>query len=691
MRVLITKLRQARFGTKITTSIVVILLLLGIGLSITMHQLVLRTLLSESKVRGASHVVNLAARAGEPVLAIDYLQLRNLVDGLIKADQDILYAFVADQKGFPVVHTFGTAFPIDLSKVNPVADGETHRVVRLAAGNQEIYDFAAPIRIGSDRIGTARVGLSLGRIYLVVRQVTLTIIVSIAIAMAIAGLVSTGLARTVTRKIRILHGAAEEIIKGNLDIRAAQRMGGNCWDIMQCNKDTCPAYGNASRRCWYLVGTLCASCAAGEYLSKIKSCRECDVYKKNAGDEVEHLAEFFDVMALTLKERLEKLRTAKLDLREQQQLVQTILDATPDLVSLKDLNSRYRSVNKAFCSFVARGEQDVLGKTVAEVFSSEQAVLAANEETHVMQTGESVSVERVFVSPHAGDRLFHIVMTAVRDAEGSVIGVLSTARDITEMRKLHERVATAQRLESVGQLAAGVAHEINTPLGIILGYSQLSAEDLPEGSELRDHLALIEKYARICKKIVADLLSFSRHTESMMQALDLNEIIAQITAIVEHTFGLDRITIVRSLTDGLPPVVGDREKLGQVMMNLLTNAHDAIGSDGRITVRTWFDRDADEVVAEVADTGPGISPGNRERIFEPFFTTKGVGKGTGLGLSVTFGIIKEHGGRIDFVSPYQQTDAENRTGSGAMFSIRLPVQRQPLMKEDMQNGTYSGA
>lgn len=693
MRFFIRKLRQARFGTKITASIVVILLLLGIGLSIMMHQLVLRSLLSESKVRGASQVVNLAARAVEPVLAIDYLQLRNLADGLLKADPDALYAFVTDAKGVPMVHTFGAAFPTDLSAVNPVADTESHRVVRLTTGSQDIYDFAAPIMIGTDRIGTVRVGLSLDRIYLVVRQVTLTIIVSIAIAMAIAGLVSAALAQTVTRKIRILHAAAEEVIKGNLDIRAAQRIGENCWDIMRCGKEACPAYGDTSRRCWYLVGTLCGSCAEGEYRSKIESCRECDVYKKNAGDEVEHLAEFFDVMAFTLKERLEKLRAAELDLRQQQQLVQTILDATPDLVSLKDVDFRYRSVNKAFCSFVGRDEQDILGKTVTEVFSPEQAVLATNEEAHVMQTGEAVSVERVFVSPHAGERQFHVVKTAVHDADGSIIGVLSTARDITEMRRLHERVANAQRLESIGRLAAGVAHEINTPLGIILGYAQLAAEDLPEGSELREHVGLIEKYARVCRKIVADLLSFSRNTESMMQPLDLNEIIVQITAIVEHTFGLDRIAIVRSLAADLPSVRGDRDKLGQVLMNLLTNARDAIGSDGVITVRTRFDPETNEAVVEVSDTGAGISPENRERIFEPFFTTKGVGKGTGLGLSVTFGIVKEHGGRIDLVSPYlpHETETETGGGRGTLFSIRLPVQTQSHMKEDVQDGAYSGA
>ena len=673
-------LTQARFGTKIVTSIVMILLPLGIGLSITMHQLVLSSLLSENRVRGASMAVNLAARAGEPLLAVDYLQLRNLIDDAVKSDADAAYAFVLDLKGVPVVHTFSGGFPLDLRKVNSVRDQDRDSVVRLTDGTREIYDFAAPIIIGTDRIGTVRIGLSLERVHQFVRQVTWTIVISITFAIALAGIISTGLARTVTRKIGILHHAAEEIIKGNLDVKASQWRGANCWETMKCDKTDCPAYGDNSRRCWYLVGTLCPSCGTGEYKTKIENCRECAVYRRNAGDEVQHLAEFFDVMALTLKERLLELRTTEFDLRLQQQLVQTILDATPDLVSLKDVQLRYRSVNRSFCSFVGRTQEEIIGKSVADIFSPAQASTAANEEEQVMLTGLPISVERLFIAQSGERRLFHVVKTAVSDASGSVIGVLSTARDITEMRSLHERVAHAQRLESIGQLAAGVAHEINTPLGIILGYVQLSAEDVPEGSEIREHLALIEKYARICKKIVADLLSFSRNTESILQPLDINELIGQITDIVEHTFGLDGITIVRELASGIPFVTGDREKLGQVLMNLLGNSHDAIGKDGRITVASRFDEEVDEVVIEVIDTGEGIPPEYRERIFEPFFTTKGIGSGTGLGLSVTFGIVKDHGGKIDVISPYYLQHAGNGSGEhgGTLFSIRLPINQTKL-------------
>jgi signal transduction histidine kinase len=226
-------------------------------------------------------------------------------------------------------------------------------------------------------------------------------------------------------------------------------------------------------------------------------------------------------------------------------------------------------------------------------------------------------------------------------------------------------------MESIGQLAAGIAHEINTPLGIMLGYAQLSKEDVAPGTELHESLSTIEKYARISRGIVADLLRFSRHTESIKRPLDINQILNQIVAVLEHTFGLERITIARELEGSLPLVFGDQEKLEQAFVNLLNNARDAIGSDGEVRIWTASDPAQNEVVISVSDTGNGIPPEIRDKIFDPFFTTKGVGKGTGLGLSVTFGIVKDHGGKIDFESTCREKDSTEKTGT--TFVVRLPA------------------
>ncbi len=229
-------------------------------------------------------------------------------------------------------------------------------------------------------------------------------------------------------------------------------------------------------------------------------------------------------------------------------------------------------------------------------------------------------------------------------------------------------------MESVGQLAAGVAHEINTPLGIILGYAQLLLEDVEEDGQIHADIKTIEKQAKICRKIVADLLRFSRRMESIVTTLDINQSIEEVVAVVEHTFKLERVIIERNYGSSLPPVMGDKEKLKQVFVNLLNNAYDAIGNDGVISITTSFNEGNNELIMSVADTGIGISSENMEKIFDPFFTTKGVGKGTGLGLSVTFGIIKEHGGTIEVQSPPSSAKKENGVDKpGAVFIVHLPV------------------
>jgi two-component system NtrC family sensor kinase len=527
-----------------------------------------------------------------------------------------------------------------------------------------------PVLIGKARLGTVRIGMSHARVQEVVQGILWTIVLTIGIGILIVGFVSTTLARTVTRKIQVLHHAAEEIIKGNLDVRTAPFLQSHCWDVVNCNQRECPAYGDERGRCWYLVGTLCPTCVDGRYEKKIESCRHCEVYRSQAGDEIQDLAEFFDVMALTLKERLLALRQTEDNLKQQQRLFQTILDVTPDMVSLQDQGLRYQAVNKAFCQFAGKRETEILGKTDAEVFSGAQAEENQRENREVLEKRQTLNVEKR-VEGLDGGRWLHVIKTAVVSPDGEVSGVLGTSRDITELKNFQDRIIRSQRLESIGQLAAGIAHEINTPLGIILGYAQLSKEDVEPGTELHESLSTIEKYARISRGIVSDLLRFSRHTESIKRPLDVNKIINQIVGVLEHTFGLERITIARELEESLPLVFGDQEKLEQAFVNLLNNARDAIGSDGQVRIWTTYDPGQKEVVVGVYDTGKGIPPEIRDKIFDPFFTTKGVGKGTGLGLSTTFGIVKDHGGKIDFESACGVKDSTDKTGT--TFIIRFPA------------------
>jgi len=673
--------RKLAFRTKVSLSIITILVVFGVSLSLIMSRYVSQALLGENRLRGISNAVNLSARVVEPLLSIDFLELRNLVDEIAKTNKDVAYAFVLDRAGDPLVHTFSGGFPTDLMLANSVQDSETYHIRLLSAGSGLIDDFAAPVLIAEDRVGTVRIGMSRSRVQEVVGRLLWTIFLTMGTGILAAGVVSPALARAVTRRIQVLHGAAREIIKGNLDVQTAQPPDNHCWELVECGRTQCPAYGDTKRRCWYVPGTLCPFCADSPYEWKILQCRNCEIYKCNAGDEIQDLAEFFDTMALTLKDRLEDLKKTEENLKQQQKIFQTILDVTPDIVSLQDQELRYRAVNKAFCTFTGMGEKDILGKTDEDLFPADQARQNSLENREVLQRKDVISTEKK-IGRQNGGRWLHVIKTAVLNPDGDVSGILCTSRDITEMKDLQDIIIRSQRMETLGQLAAGVAHEVNTPLGIILGYAQLCKEDVAKGTEAFENLLIIEKYARVCRNIVSDLLRFSKQMESVKRPLDINEMLGQVAGVVEHTYSLDRIRIARDFEKDLPPVFGDHEKLEQAVMNLINNAYDAIGTDGVITLSTSHDRDKGEVVIRVKDTGKGIPPEIRDRVFDPFFTTKGVGKGTGLGLSVTFGIVKDHGGTIDLQSTCPPTGQRPEDsgqgagpGSGTVFTFRLPVHR----------------
>ncbi|MFZ5766946.1 MAG: two-component system sensor histidine kinase NtrB [Thermodesulfobacteriota bacterium] len=268
----------------------------------------------------------------------------------------------------------------------------------------------------------------------------------------------------------------------------------------------------------------------------------------------------------------------------------------------------------------------------------------------------------------------HILLTAnaIRDGQGNMIGCEGIAKDMTRLRQMTEQLINQEKMASVGQMAAGVAHEINTPLGIILGYAQLMKDDWDKDDEVYQNLEVIERQALACRKIVADLLKFSRRSERAKRELAINAIIEEVLAVSEHHLNISRISVIRNFTADLPPIVGDPERLRQVFINLFTNAQHAMEQGGELFLSSRYDNNAAMVEVTVRDTGTGIAEEIKSKIFDPFFTTKEVGRGTGLGLSVAYGIVRDHGGTISVTSPAVAplTDPER---PGTIFCLRFPI------------------
>ncbi len=237
-------------------------------------------------------------------------------------------------------------------------------------------------------------------------------------------------------------------------------------------------------------------------------------------------------------------------------------------------------------------------------------------------------------------------------------------RDIEKRHTIREQMAQADRLASIGQLSSGIAHEINNPLGVILGYTQLMLRGEAADSERHHDLRTIEKHVRHCKAIVEDLLNFARRSEPKKEEGDIHKTIDEVLGFIGQHTGSGRIDFKKDYDRRVPALMMDEKKIRQVLVNLLMNARHAVGDGGEIKVTTAYLPESRQVEIKVRDTGYGIEEKHLQRLFDPFFTTKPTGEGTGLGLSVSYGIVKKHGGEIL---------VESKPGEGSTFTVVLPV------------------
>lgn len=250
-----------------------------------------------------------------------------------------------------------------------------------------------------------------------------------------------------------------------------------------------------------------------------------------------------------------------------------------------------------------------------------------------------------------------------------LIEKMKVAHEIAEKKKIEQQMAHTEKLASLGTLAAGIAHEINNPLTIILGFADLMLEKVPHDSEFYELLKTIERQGQNAKRIVENLLGFARYTEYREEDVDINKNIRSVLAVVESVLTTNRISVSLDLSESLPIIRGSFGELQQVFFNIINNAIHEMKGGGMLTVASRAVDEGKRVEIQIADTGPGIKQRERAKIFDPFFTTKKVGEGTGLGLSIAYGIIDKHGGTVSFDT--RTRDESNAPGT--KFIITLPV------------------
>ncbi|HEV8589070.1 MAG TPA: ATP-binding protein [Pyrinomonadaceae bacterium] len=372
--------------------------------------------------------------------------------------------------------------------------------------------------------------------------------------------------------------------------------------------------------------------------------------------------------AATLAEEVDR-RAGEAEMH--QRFTEAIIDTLP--VSLYAIDRDHRIVawnrNRELGELgVPRGQ--VLGRNIYDVLTKQKRELLESEFGKVFATGEIQRIEQETVSNSGDTNHWLISKIPMRAAETNEVShVITVGENITSRVKSERAVARAEKLAAVGRLAAGVVHEINNPLATIAACAESLEKRIAEGAfaessdvrDLKEYLGLIRDEAFRCKQITNGLLDFSRLRVGNRVPLNLADTIKMTARLVTHQQRGDNIQIEIETVNDLPTVLGDEGQLQQAVVALATNAIDAMPDGGTLTLRTAVS--GPNVIVQIKDTGVGISPENLTKIFDPFFTTKDVGRGTGLGLAVCYGIVSEHGGRLD---------VRSAVGVGTTFTISLP-------------------
>jgi len=401
-----------------------------------------------------------------------------------------------------------------------------------------------------------------------------------------------------------------------------------------------------------------------------------------SSDDVELLTTLAGYVSIAVENtRLYRSLQHKMDEYERlKEFSENIVESINVGILAADLNDCVESWNTQIERLTGIPREAAVGRRLAELFPAELCEMFDQVRG---QTGVHNIYKFVLKGPAAplngngangngkhngsGAHTLNLAIAPLVSKDLQQIGRLIIFDDVTDRDELERQLVQAEKLSSIGLLAAGVAHEVNTPLAVISTYAQMLAKQISEDEQKSKLLDKIAKQTFRASEIVNSLLNFSRTSTTEFIEVDVGKAIQETLNLVEHQLRKSAIEVKFDLPSALPPVRGNPGKLQQVFLNLFLNARDAMEAGGMLSIRVRTEEGFARI--DVADNGQGIQPEHLARIYDPFFTTKAARKGTGLGLSVTYGIVREHGGTIE---------VESRWGAGSRFRVELPLARKPV-------------
>lgn len=363
----------------------------------------------------------------------------------------------------------------------------------------------------------------------------------------------------------------------------------------------------------------------------------------------------------SLQDKLTNLEHLAATLSRAKYMWESTFDAIGDPVMIIDADYVILRANLAAADRSGHDIREMIGQKCFEVFAHRHEICPR---CPLQSTLHRKSPSNIWIDQLMKDRDFQVNSYPYEETTAAKPAAVHHYREVTEEKRLQRKLVQSEKMAALGMLAGGIAHEINNPLGGILAFAQLIMRDLDQENPLRDDLKEIEGAALRCKQIVEDLLHFSRQSQdSEKMVFSVNEVIQKVLPLMRLKLHAQQIELKTDLDPGEPQVLGYPTRLQQVIMNLLTNASQAIKSEGRIGIRTRLDQAHHRVEIQIEDNGRGIAAEDIDRIFDPYFTTKEAGEGTGLGLSICYSIISEQNGQIK---------VESEVGRGTCFTVVLP-------------------
>jgi len=352
-------------------------------------------------------------------------------------------------------------------------------------------------------------------------------------------------------------------------------------------------------------------------------------------------------------------------LRESEEKLRLMFESVTEGITVTNLNGSIEQANEAAVRLHGYdSKEDFIGRSALELITEKDYNRAMASLRKTLEDGHSGTIEYTCLKKDGREFPAELSMAVLRDASGNPAGFVATIRDITELRRMEEQLIITDRLASVGELAAGIAHELNNPLTSVIGFSQLLlGKDMPD--DVKEDAKVIYNEALRTAEVVKNLLTFAGKHTPVKQLVNINNIIDKVLELRAYEQKVNNIQVITRFAPDLPEIMADYFQLQQVFLNIIINAEQfMIETHKRGTLTITTENTGNIIRASFTDDGPGIPKENLGHVFDPFFTTKEVGRGTGLGLSICHGIITEHGGRIQ---------GESEPGKGVTFVVELPI------------------